>query len=331
MKQLSTPVVFVMFNRPNTTRVVFDAISQSQPKKLYIVSDGPRIGRPGEQYLVEQCREIVSGADWPCEVYTRYSDTNLGCKENIVRGLDWVFDQEDEAIILEDDCVPTSEFFGFCQEMLELYRNNPSVGTISGSNPEEISSLTTNFSYWFSRYPKVWGWATWKRAWDKYEVDLSRFSRLDRRVLVSEKVSSLEARKYWESKFDSVASGRVDTWDYQLAFMHFKHSFVSVIPSVNLISNIGFGPDATHTVSQPADSLHITTGKLKSPLHGPSSAQPFEEYDELVVRNRFSLSPIRRIIEGLYLVSPRKIQAFARNIIAYLSRIRSRIKRDLRS
>jgi hypothetical protein len=295
---------------------------------MYIVSDGPRANRSGEKNLIEECRAIVSGVDWPCEIFTRYSDQNLGCRENVVQGLDWVFSQEDEAIILEDDCVPTSEFFEFCQEMLERYRNELSVGTISGSNLEEVSSFETNFSYWFSRYPKVWGWATWKRVWGQYEVDLSRFSRSDRRVLVSENVRSNASRRYWESKFDSVASEKVDTWDYQLAFMHFESNLLSVIPAVNLISNIGFGPDATHTVSQPAESLHLTTGQLKWPLHGPAAVEPFEEYDEIVVQNRFSLGPIKRVIEYAFMVSPRSIQVFARNLIAYLSKFSSETKKE---
>ena len=326
MKELVTPVVLVIFNRPKTTQVVFEVIVQAKPKKLYIVSDGPRANRSGENKLVEQCREIVSRIDWPCEVFTKYSDKNLGCRESVVRGLDWVFSQEEEVIILEDDCVPTLEFFEFCQEMLTRYRNEPSVGTICGSNLEDVSSLETNFSYWFSRYPKVWGWATWKRAWVQYEVDLSKFSRSDRSVLVSENLSTHAARRYWESNFDSVASGKLDTWDYQLAFMHFKNNLVSVIPAVNLISNIGFGPDATHTVSQPANNFLATTGQLRWPLYGPTVAEPFEVYDELVVRNRFGLGPIKRIIDYVYMVSPRLIQLIARNMIAYLSKIKYKSK-----
>ena len=328
MKELSTPVVLVMFNRPKTTRVVFESISQSRPKRMYIVSDGPRANRSGEKGLVEECRAIVSAVDWPCEIFTKYSDRNLGCKENVVQGLDWVFSQEDEVIILEDDCVPTSEFFEFCQEMLGRYRNEPSVGTISGSNLEDVSSLETNFSYWFSRYPKVWGWATWKRVWGQYEVDLSKFSRPDRHLLVRENVYADASRRYWDSKFDSVASGKVDTWDYQLAFMHFKNGLVSVIPSVNLISNIGFGHDATHTVSQPDASLNLATGHLKWPLYGPSVAEPFEGYDEIVVRNRFSLGLIKRVIEYAFMASPRTIQVFALNLIACLSRVSSKMKKE---
>jgi hypothetical protein len=214
--------------------------------------------------------------------------------------------------------------------MLARYRGEPTVGTISGSNLEDLSSLETNLSYWFSRYPKVWGWATWKRVWRQYEVDLSKFSKSDRSILVSENVSAIAARRHWESKFDSVASGKVDTWDYQLSYLHFKNSLVSVIPSVNLISNIGFGVDATHTFSPPAKSLNLTTGQLKWPLYGPSATEPLEEFDQIVVRNRFGPGLAKRVIEYVYIVSPRSIQLFARYLIAYLGKISSKIKRELR-
>jgi hypothetical protein len=141
-------------------------------------------------------------------------------------------------------------------------------------------------------------------------------------------VSADASRRYWESKFESVASGKVDTWDYQLAFMHFKNRLVSVIPSVNLISNIGFGHDATHTVSQPDASLNLATGHLRWPLYGPSVAEPFEEYDEIVVQNRLSLGPIKRAIEYAFMVSPRSIQVFARSLIAYLSKISFETKKE---
>ena len=314
----------MIFNRPKTTQKVFEAISQAKPRRLYIVSDGPRVTRSGERSLVEECRKIVSKVDWECEVKTKYSNENLGCRQSVVGGLDWVFGQEDEAIILEDDCVPTLGFFDFCEEMLERYRNNPAVGSISGSNLEEVSSLETELSYWFSKYPEVWGWATWKRAWNNYEVDLGVYPRAVRISIMNQIVKSSAARRYWKLKLNSVASGRLDTWDYQLAFMHWKNNLLSVIPSVNLISNIGFGVDATHTVSPPPATLQLTTGQLNSPLTGPSAAEPNELYEEMVVRNRFRMGLTKWIIELVYLVSPGPVKVLGRYLITFLGGIRSK-------
>lgn len=316
---LSTPVVLFIFNRPKTTRKVFEAISRAKPRRLYIVSDGPRANRSDDRSLVEKCREIVAKVGWECEVKTKYSDENLGCKLNVVGGLDWVFSQENEAIILEDDCVPTLGFFDFCEEMLGRYRDNPRIGSISGSNLEDVSPLQTDLSYWFSKYPEVWGWATWKRAWAQYEVDLAVVPASARSEIVNERVQSPAERRYWNSRFNSVASGKLDTWDYQLAFMHWRNNLLSVIPSVNLISNIGFGPDATHTVSPPAATLQLTPGKLRWPLTGPTAVRPFQDYEEMVVRNRFSLGVTRWIIELVYLVSPGPVKVFARRLFEFFT------------
>lgn len=322
MRELSTPVVLIIFNRPKTTQLVFEEIARAKPTTLYIVSDGPRANRADEKKLVEQCRQLVSGVDWPCEVFTKYSDENLGCKRSVVEGLDWVFSNEGEAIILEDDCVPTPEFFEFCQEMLRRYKNEPSIGTICGTNLEDLSSLQADLSYWYSRYPAVWGWATWRDVWVKYEGDLSKFSRSTKNRLLVRIVQSPSERRYWKLRFESVASGRVDTWDYQLAFMQISHRLLSVIPSTNLVSNIGFGPDATHTLSPPSRNLHLATGRLRFPITGPSQIQPLAKYDEAVSKNRLSIGILRSALERFYFASPRVVKEVVRHLIRLISLIR---------
>ena len=167
-KQLNTPVVFIIFNRPDTTQKVFDEIKKVKPKKLFVISDGPR--KPSEEKLCVETRKIIDGVDWECEVLKNYSDKNLGLKERISSGLNWVFNNTEEAIILEDDCVPDQSFFKFCEEMLDRYRGNKNIMMIGGSNP--LKDFEIENAYTFSKYYQIWGWATWKRAWDKYDIDM---------------------------------------------------------------------------------------------------------------------------------------------------------------
>ena len=320
-------VALIIFNRPEATKSVLAAIASAKPKKLYVIGDGPRHDRPNDVALVKECRDLVSQINWPCEVITRYSGINLGCKTNVVKGLDWVFSKEEEVIILEDDCVPTSDFFRFCEEMLELYREDPRVGSICGSNIEETSSLDTDFSYWFSRFPEVWGWATWKRVWAQYEPDLSRISKNERGLLVDVHSASRPERRYWNLRYDSVARAKVYTWDYQLTYLHWRKGFLAVIPSKNLVSNIGFGPDATHTISSPSGRLQLGTSQLAWPLTVPLQIEAFRAYDNQVSRGRFSLSFARWAIEAVYLASPTALKFLARSIFTYLLSRKSLIRR----
>ena len=164
---LETPVVLIIFNRPDRTKKVFEAIRQAKPTKLLIIADGPREERTGETELCAQTRSIVEKVDWDCDVIKKYADSNLGIKNCIGKeGLPWAFEIAEEAIILEDDCLPNQTFFRFCQELLKKYRYDERVMTISGSNllVEWKSDIQ---DYHFSNHFSCWGWASWRRVWQK--------------------------------------------------------------------------------------------------------------------------------------------------------------------
>lgn len=244
---ISTPVVFLIFNRPELTKIVFEAIRQAKPKKLFVVADGPRFSEE-----VEKCnnaRAIINKVDWDCDVLTNFSEINLGCKKRVSSGLDWVFSEIEEAIILEDDCLPTPSFFDFCQTLLEYYRYDERVMHISGDNFQN-GQKSNNFSYYFSKYSHVWGWASWRRAWKHYDVGMQTWSEFKKMSMINSICESIYEQRYWNNIFESVFNSVIDTWDYQWLYACWSQSGLSILPNSNLVSNIGFGLDATHTTSK---------------------------------------------------------------------------------
>lgn len=242
---ITTPVIFLIFNRPEQTEKVFLEIAKARPNKLLVVGDGPRLDKEGDLNKVIQTRAIIEKVDWPCEVMTNYSDINLGCKKRVSSGIDWAFKLVEEAIILEDDCLPHPSFFQFCQEMLDKYRNDERIMMISGTNLAWDVSIEG--SHYFSRYPHIWGWATWRRVWCKYDVEMSNLQILLADDNFKKSFETNAEYRHWADVLGSVYNSKVDTWDAQIAYLAFSGSQLTVYPSGNLISNIGFGPDATHT------------------------------------------------------------------------------------
>ena len=179
---MKTPVAFIIFNRPDTTKRVFEAIRQAKPPKLFVIADGSRSDRLGEAEKCAATRAIIDGVDWECEILTNYSDVNLGCKIRVSSGLDWVFSEVEEAIILEDDCLPHPSFFAFCEELLEKYRNDSRIMQICGSNVLK-DQVNIDDSYYFSKYGPIWGWASWRRAWQEYDVDMKLWAEVKKRKL----------------------------------------------------------------------------------------------------------------------------------------------------
>jgi len=245
--QLSTPVALLLFNRPDTTARVFEAIRAARPPHLLVVADGPRPDRPGEEELCRRARAILDGVDWPCRVDTCFSEANLGCRTRISSGLNWVFSKVETAIVLEDDCLPHPSFFRYCEELLARYRDDERVMAISGTS-FHFGRRFGPSSYCASRYPHVWGWASWRRAWKRYDVAMSRWPELrDQEDWLPRVHQRRWVRQYWREMFEETWSGRMDTWDYQLSFACQAHQGLSLTPSVNLIQNIGFGPAGTRT------------------------------------------------------------------------------------
>ncbi len=281
---LETPVVLIIFKRVDATQKVFNVIRQMQPRKLLVIADGPRLDREGEAEKCQQTRAIVDQVDWDCEVLRCFSEQNLGCGVRISTGLSWVFEHVEEAIILEDDCLPHPTFFTFCSEMLERYRNEPQVMSVSGClfarspNPQ---------SYYFSHYLSCWGWATWRRAWQQFDFEMAKLPELLEQGWLHQYLPSQEIADFWERRFRAVyESERGDVWSYQFQFASWVHNALSIRANANLIANIGMDADATHT--QGKGSSHLPSfdylEAMPFPLHHPQEIQRDSEMDAAMAR-----------------------------------------------
>jgi cephalosporin hydroxylase len=290
---LNQAILLIVFNRPDTTSVVFEAIRQARPTRLYVAGDGARSGRDDEVELCNQVREIATAVDWPCQLVTLFRSENLGCKWAVSSAINWFFEHEEAGIILEDDVVPVPSFFLYCDEMLDFYKNNEKVMMISGCNMIANNFVATS-SYFFTRYVHIWGWATWRRAWKKYDVamtewpqwresdDLSKFLGKNKKLTSS-----------WTQIFDAMHRGTIDTWDYQWVFACWKNNGLSILPKNNLIKNIGFGEGATHTnFGEPAYLLESKPAELEFPLSHPENITRSVEADILQERYIYGLTTI---------------------------------------
>jgi len=257
----------MVFNRPESTELVFATIKKARPTQLFFIADGPRPDRIGEAEQCDLVKSILEGVDWPCDVQKNYSEVNMGCKRRISSGLDWVFDKVEEAIILEDDCLPDESFFPFCEELLNRFRRDERVGHISGVN-FQFGSRRSDESYYFSRYPHVWGWATWRRAWQNYDVEIRDWPLVKAEGKLGDIFGDKRLARRWERIFDDMYEGIIDTWDYQWVFSNMVNSRLSITPHYNLVSNIGFGDQATHTHTKDC-TAEVPVLRMKFPLHHP--------------------------------------------------------------
>jgi len=280
---MNSPVLFLVFNRPSTTKQVFEAIRAARPPRLYVAADGPRAGRSGEAQLCDQVRAIATAVDWPCEVKTLFRDSNLGCKMGVSTGIDWFFENEPEGIILEDDVLPLPSFFPYCDELLERYRHDDSVWMVSGSNliPGQIP---LEESYFFSQNALIWGWASWRRAWQHYDVRMQAWPKLKQEGWLKSVFPGQPLLiSHWTYLFDELYAGKRDTWDYQCAYTCWLTNSVTITPAQNLTENLGFGEAATHTSSQKPDFLlEAIPADLSFPLIHPTSLAPNAKADLMV-------------------------------------------------
>ncbi len=291
---VSSPVVMIIFNRPDTTARVFAEVERARPSKLLVIADGPRSDRPEEAEKCSATRKIVEQVDWPCEVLTNFADYNMGCRQRVSSGLDWAFTIVEEAIILEDDCVPNATFFGYCAELLERYRNDTRIMMISGQNLQ-FGRQRGPYSYFFSRYCHIWGWATWRRAWRHYDINMKLWPQICEEgwlgLLLERKADVL----HWRTTFEQMYRNPIDTWDVQWMFTCLIQRGLCVVPNVNMISNIGFGPAATHTTNAGSflDSLH--TQPMKFPLAHPPFVVRHRAADDYLEHTVYHLSPTHKI------------------------------------
>jgi hypothetical protein len=296
--QLHTPIAFLIFNRPDTTARVFEAIRKARPPKLLVVADGPRADRPGEAEKCEATRAIINGVDWPCKVLTNYSNVNLGCKGRVSSGLDWVFSNVEEAIILEDDCLPHPTFFRFCEELLNKYRDDQRVMMISGDN-FQFGRKRTFYSYYFSHYTHIWGWASWRRAWKYYDVRMKLWPQIMQGGWLHGRSYDKKDVRIWTDIFDKVYIGEIDTWDYQWTFACWINNGLTILPHVNLVTNIGCNPGGTHVQDVSNPVANLKTVAMTFPLKHPDFMIRDQEADGWTQRSILSPDKRTRIMNKL--------------------------------
>ena len=284
-----TPVAIIIFNRYENAHSVLQQIRKAEPKELFIIADGPRKNREGEYEKCQKARSIADEVDWQCSVHKIFSEENLGCAKRVVSGLNEVFSKVEQAIIFEDDCIPDLSFFRFADEMLERYESDGRIMLVSGNN-KCFAKEPVKESYFFSKQCQIWGWATWRRAWNKMDLSMSDWKNLKHSHLVESIYKKASHRYYWNSSFDYVYNKRTNSWAFPWNLSVWRENGFSVVPKVNLIRNAGFNADATHT-SGKSIFEKLDYGELEFPLVHPDYSpeqeiQRNEKMDLLEMKSR---------------------------------------------
>lgn len=294
------PVLFLTFNRLDETIKSFEKIIEYKPQKLYLASDGARINHVKEQKTVDEIRNyLISKINWPCEVFTRFNDFNEGCKVSVSNSITWFFKYEEYGVIIEDDCLVDLTFFDFCLLALEYYKDNPAIWHIDGSN--FTSNLTESDSMHFSKYFLIWGWATWRRAWNQYSINMNGFPDF----LSENKINNIfqinDERKYWLHQLNLAYFNRINTWDYQWFFTIWNNDGLSVRPNVNLVRNIGFSSNATHTKKDKFSFADVKVGKIKLPMKFDNKISQNIEIDQKCSVVRFNILPFyKKLLKKIF-------------------------------
>lgn len=298
---LDVPVVFIIFNRPEKARAVFDVIAAARPQQLFVIADGPRPGRTDDVTGCAQTRSLIEQISWDCDLHIEISAVNLGCGRRIASGLDWVFEQVDRAIVLEDDCVPHPSFFLFCRELLDRYAEDERIRTIGGNN-YLMGRARNDWSYHFSRLPAMHGWATWRRSWQRVDMSMRLWPEIRDTSWLIDVFGSKQMAAFWAPRFDRTYHGEVSSYSYPYLFSCWIDHALAVTPNVNLVRNIGFGTDATNTKFV-ADFCKQGVEEIRFPMVHP----PFVACDGLADAETFKrrLLPeqgpwLRQVARGLY-------------------------------
>lgn len=276
---MNTPILFLIFNRSDTTAQVFSAIREARPTKLYVAADGPRAGRQGEDEQCRITREIATAIDWECELHTLFREQNLGCKVAVSSAITWFFEQEEEGIILEDDCLPTESFFGFCEMMLERYRDDERVMMIAGTN-FLLDGVRPENSCFFSNMVSIWGWATWRTSWQKRITDIGviNVEKIDARF------NNRTYSRYITKMLRAATSGAIDTWDIQWCYSIMAQNGICVTPALNQVKNIGYVGTHTSGTSSPFFDMETENFDL-SRLEYPVFFTISSEFDNIAMNN----------------------------------------------
>ena len=290
----TVPVVMIIFNRPETTARVFEVIRRIRPKQLLIVADGPRPDRPDDTTKCAAARKIVTRIDWDTELQTDFAAENLGCGPRLATGITWAFEQVEEAIILEDDCLPDPSFFPFCAELLARYRNDERIMHIAGSN-FQFGRGSAQFSYYYSRFAHVWGWASWQRAWQHFDYDMKLWPDVRAGDLLPNWLNSRGVVRKWRKSFDwFYGPGKCATWDYQWQLACWLQHGLGIVPSRNLVANIGFGVEATHTDKESPFSA-MPVQPMSFPLHHPPYMIRLRHADDITEKTLYGAGLVKRI------------------------------------
>lgn len=280
-----TPVAVLLFKRPDMARQVLQAVAQARPSLLLVVGDGPKADSSGDLERVLAARAVVDEFDWDCPVLTNYAETNLGLRQRIISGLNWIFQNTDEAIILEEDCIPHPTFFRFCDELLEHYREDRRIMAIGGVN-YQFSRNATPFSYYFSIYNHVSGWASWRRAWACFEEKMESWPYVRESGLLRARLHRAQAVRYWSKRFQSTYEGKIDSWAYTWTYTCWVQNGLTILPSVNMITNIGSGLEAAHSHGRRNPRLYMPAQGVEFPLLHPTVVLPHSKADKYT-QNRF--------------------------------------------
>lgn len=298
MYQVQSPILFLIFNRPDVTKQVFEVIKKVKPPKLYIGADGPR-NNNNDLINCKKCLEIINEVDWNCEIKTLINNNNLGCKLSVSNSINWFFENEKEGIILEDDCFPSIDFFRFCDELLEKYRYDNRIGHITGSNFQNDKIRRGGADYYFSRHPIVWGWASWSRVWKDYDINMSKLDSLIETDSATVLSNNKRVRKNIYNNFRRTQNNEINTWDYQYFYSLLLNGYMSIIPNYNLISNIGFGDQATHTFNTNSERALKELELLPEILNHPEIFLPNFIADNYSF-NRENPNFIKRVIKKIF-------------------------------
>ncbi len=265
----NTPILFIVFNRPKQTQKVLEMLASIQPTMLFITADGPRNNNVNDIKNCTAVREIIKNINWKCEVKYLLRQENWGCKNAVSNAISWFFSNVDQGIILEDDCLPNNSFFHFCEQMLTTYKEDTQIMHIGGTNFQP-KDFAISDSYYFSRIVHVWGWATWKRAWDLYNAAIDDYNKPLLKKWFTNYKFNPSSLLYWHKAFTNVNNNSINTWDYQWTYALWKHNGLSIIPSKNLVANIGFDTNATHTIKGTEEYAQLPVYDLNEMIHPKS-------------------------------------------------------------
>ncbi len=323
---MDTPVLLLAFNRPDLTARVFDRIREAKPYRLFYAVDGARRELEGESSVCNETRRIIEKVDWNCEVRTLFREENLGCRVGVRSAVTWFFEHVEEGIILEDDCLPDLSFFPFCEQLLERYRDDKRVMCITGNNFQQ-GQLRGNASYYFSIYTHIWGWASWRRAWDLYDAEMSALPEAKTSGLLNGFLRD-EATAYWENMFTLTREGKIDTWDYAWLFSCWANHGLTATPQKNLVSNIGFDERATHTTNRGSEFASLASAGIAFPLQSPKRVVREVNADRFVEENNFGIDaqPKEHLAYRAIDCHTRKQTAVEANIRKYIRKLANKTK-----